>query len=194
MKQTIVLFVLLPIIVIAQNIEYVGSSSCKMCHNKDAKGAQYTKWKSSSHAGSFETLKSDKAVQIANEKGIKGNAWEVSECLTCHTTGFGKDGYEIKDESFWTPNVDDKLGNKAVKRMMGLQSVGCESCHGAGNKYKSKKIMVAVYTGEIDGSTVGLERVDEETCIVCHNDSSPTFKPFNFEERIEKIGHSIPGN
>lgn len=55
-----------------------------------------------------------------------------------------------------------------------------------------KKIMQAIHSGEIDGTTVGLELVNVETCAKCHNENSPTFKPFNFEERIEKIAHPIP--
>ena len=192
MNKIIILIIMFVSFITAQDFMYVGNSNCKMCHKKEDKGAQFSKWEASSHAHSFETLKSEQASQILNNKGIDGNAWETPECLKCHTTGFEKNGYEIKGEDFWSPAADNKAGKKAAKRMQGLQSVGCEACHGAGSKYKSKKTMLAIYNDDIEGLTVGLKIVNEETCKVCHNESSPTFKPFTFEERIEKIAHPIP--
>lgn len=192
MKNILTLIVMLTSILLAQDFDFVGNSKCKMCHKKEEKGAQFAKWEASRHANAFETLKSEKSAQIAKDKGLETNAWNAPECLKCHTTGFGDGGYEVMSESFWSPVVDDKVGAKAVKRMIGLQAIGCEACHGPGSKYKSKKTMQAIYSGEIEGSTVGLQPVNEETCTVCHNKTSPTFKPFNFEERSEKIAHPIP--
>ena len=31
-----------------------------------------------------------------------------------------------------------------------------------------------------------------ETCTVCHNDKSPTFKEFDFEKMAAKIAHANP--
>lgn len=177
---------------IAQDFEYVGVSKCKMCHNKTEKGAQYTKWLESPHAKTFETLKSDESATIAADKGISGNAWEAAECLVCHTTGFGNGGYEVKDADFWNPAADDKVGAKAVKLMKSLQSVGCESCHGPGSAYKSSKVKKAILAGEITAASVGLLEVSEATCLTCHNEKSPTFKGFNFEEKFAKIAHPYP--
>ncbi len=194
MNKIITLIIMFVSFITAQDFMYVGNSKCKMCHKKEEKGAQFSKWEASSHAHSFATLKSEKSAQIAAEKGIEGDAWKAPECLKCHTTGFETGGYEVKGDDFWNPTAEDKAGAKAVKRMAGLQAVGCESCHGAGSKYKSKKTMLAIYNGETEGSTFGLTIANEETCIVCHNESSPTFKPFNFEERIEKIAHPMPAS
>jgi hypothetical protein len=174
-----------------QNVK-CGNAKCKMCHKKVEAGEQYAKWAAGSHAGAFETLKSEKSSQIAKEKGIEGDAWKAPECLKCHVTGFGDGGYEVKCDGFWNPAAEDKAGAKAVKRMNGLQSVGCEACHGAGSKYKSSKTMKAIYAGEIDGTTVGLTKIDEKTCMVCHNEESPTYKPFNFKEKIKEVQHPIP--
>ncbi len=192
MRTTIFLLIICSTFLIAQDIKYVGNSSCKMCHKKVEKGAQYAVWEKSTHSQSYETLKSENAINIAKEKGFETDPWLTPECLICHTTGYNKGGYAIMDDSFWNPADDDKAGKKAVKKMKGLQNVGCESCHGAGSAYKSKKKMISIYNGEIEGSTVGLTNITEETCIVCHNEDSPTFKPFNFEERTEKIAHPIP--
>ncbi len=194
MKRTIIFIIGLSAFIMAQDFEYIGVSKCKMCHKKAEKGAQFSKWESSSHAGAFETLQSEKAAQIAKEKGIETEAWKASECLKCHTTGFCAGGYEVKGDDFWNPDPEDKTGAKVVKRMNNLQTVGCEACHGPGSAYKSKKTMLAIYTGEIEASSVGLLEVNETTCVACHNDESPTFKSFNYEEMLQKIAHPMPAN
>lgn len=192
MKKIIILVVVLTATILAQDFDYIGTMGCKMCHKKEEKGAQFSKWEASVHASAFETLKTDQATKIIQEKGITTNAWETPECIKCHTTGFGDGGYEIMDEAFWSPAADDRTAAKAVKRMSGLQSVGCEACHGPGSEYKSKKKMEAIFNGEIDGTTLGLINPGETTCKGCHNKNSPTFKSFIFDEYWEKIAHPIP--
>ena len=176
----------------AQDFKYVGNANCKMCHNKVEKGAQYTEWTTSVHAKAFETLKSEESAQIAKDRGIEVEAWKAPECLKCHTTGFGAGGYEVKCDDFWNPAADDKTGAKAVKRMKGLQDVGCEACHGPGSKYKSSKAKKAIVAGEITAESVGLLEINEATCTVCHNEESPTHKPFNYEERVAEFSHPNP--
>ena len=56
----------------AQDFEYVGAKKCKMCHNKDAKGAQYKQWASSVHAKAMESLSAEEAKD--------------PQCLKCHST------------------------------------------------------------------------------------------------------------
>lgn len=192
MKKLLIVVFGLAFFLSAQDFEYVGSSKCKMCHKKVEKGDQFSKWVASPHAKAFDTLKSEKSAQIAAEKGIEVEAWKAPECLKCHTTGFGAGGYEVKCDDFWNPAADDKAGAKAVKRMESLKGVGCESCHGAGSKYKSKKVKLAIDAGEIDAASVGLLEVNEATCVACHNDEGPTFKSFNFEERVAEIAHPYP--
>ena len=152
---------------------FVGATKCKTCHKKVEVGEQFIIWEKSTHAQAYQTLASDKAKEIAKEKGID-NAQEADECLCCHVTGHGV--------------AAEFLGPKYDK----TEGVGCESCHGAGTDYKKKKTMVAIMAGEIEGASVGLLTPDEKTCVGCHNDKSPTFKEFNFEEMLEKIAHPIP--
>ena len=40
----------------------------------------------------------------------------------------------------------------------------------------------------------GLQIPDEKTCINCHNDKSPTFKGFDFDEYYAIIAHPNPRN
>lgn len=49
---------------------YVGVQQCKVCHNKPSTGAQYTKWTEMKHSKAYETLKSDKAKELAQKRGI----------------------------------------------------------------------------------------------------------------------------
>jgi len=70
--------------------------------------------------------------------------------------------------------------------------VQCETCHGPGSDYKSIKIMkdkkLAVENGLI------IYDKPEQLCLNCHNEESPYFKGFNFNEMWPKIEHSIPKN
>jgi len=192
MKKVIITLLTLTVFILAQDFEYVGSARCKMCHNKAEKGAQFAEWEKSVHAKAFETLKSEESAQIAKDKGIEVEAWKAPECLKCHTTGFGAGGYEVKCDDFWNPAAEDKAGAKAVKRMKGLQDVGCEACHGAGSKYKSSKTKKAIIAGEITAASVGLLEVNEAICLECHNEESPTHKPFNYKEKVAEFAHPNP--
>jgi len=92
--------------------DYIGVKKCKSCHNKKSKGAQFTVWKNGTHANAFETLKTEKAIEVGKSVGLDGNPWESSECLRCHTTGYEKGGYEVKGEDFWTFDPKDKNAKK----------------------------------------------------------------------------------
>lgn len=190
MKKLIITFSISLGFLFAQ--DYVGIKKCKTCHNSKKKGAQFTIWENGPHSKAFETLKSEKALDVAKTAGIEGNAWESSQCLRCHTTGYEKGGYEIKSDDFWVFDKSDKKAKKAVKRMTGLQNVGCESCHGPGNDYKKKKTMVAITAGEITGESVGLWTPSEAMCVECHNQASPTYKEFIYDERIKEVSHPYP--
>ena len=102
---------------------YVGVDGCKMCHKKEATGDQYGKWSAGPHAGAYATLATDAAKETAAKAGVEGNPQEAAECLKCHVTAAG---------------ADAALLGKKYKLEDG---VGCESCHGAGDEYKSMKIM-----------------------------------------------------
>ena len=70
--------------------------------------------------------------------------------------------------------------------------VGCESCHGPGSLYKSNKVMKALAAGTQDAKAVSFLKGDEATCKTCHNEESPTYKPFKFAESWPKIAHPVP--
>ncbi|MFQ5599343.1 MAG: multiheme c-type cytochrome [Candidatus Krumholzibacteriia bacterium] len=150
--------------------KYVGVKKCGMCHKAKAKGNQLGKWEDSKHAKAFETLATEKALQFAKERGLDKPPQESDECLKCHVTGHGKPA-ELFEASF--------------KKELGVQ---CESCHGPGSDYKKMKIMkdreIAV--------AAGLVIPDEKTYKQCHNEESPAYKGFDFEERFALIAHPNP--
>ena len=69
--------------------KYIGASKCKTCHKKELIGNQYGAWEKSGHAKAFETLKGERAIAVAKEKGIAGPPSEAAECLKCHATAAG---------------------------------------------------------------------------------------------------------
>lgn len=151
---------------------YVGTETCGMCHKTEKQGSQLSIWKNSPHSKAFETLKTEKANQIATEKGFKTPAVETPECLKCHVTGY---------------NLDASMLGKKFKVEDGVQ---CETCHGAGSAYKDMKVMkdkdLAIKNGLLMNDKL------EKFCITCHNVESPTFVDMNIEEAWQKIKHTIP--
>lgn len=145
----------------------------------------------SDHAKAFQTLGGEKAKKKAAELGVAGNPQQAEACLVCHTTGFGED--------------NSRFGKK-FKISDGVQ---CETCHGAGSLYKKKKIMKKIFKergpdskGESPtAKETGSQRPTEKTCTQCHAKEitwkgktfkNPSYEPFEFKERAEKIKHPVP--
>lgn len=111
----------------------------------------YDKWKQSPHGHAFETLH-------------KAGKSDSEMCLKCHTVGFGESsGYKVQ---FNDPN---------------FQNVGCESCHGPGEKHiKSQR--------KTDIRGLGDDCpfcVIEQICQSCHDaENSPGF---NIHKGLEKV-------
>lgn len=163
--------------------DYIGSDKCKICHKKETAGQQYAIWTKGPHASSFETLKNDQSKEIAKKMGLTVAPEKAPQCLKCHVTGWGDGGYQLEV---------DPADKRGVKRNTDLARVGCEACHGAGKKYKSKKTMLGIYNGELKGEDYGLLPIIESSCTNCHNEESPTYKKFVFEERVKEIVHPVP--
>lgn len=134
-----------------------------------------------------------KACKVCHMGEKKGKMWEIwseskhatamasldttkgehkdPKCLKCHATGYGAGGYGAE--------------GMAEKD---LAAVGCEACHGAGSEYKTLKIM----KDHAAAVAAGLKEAGEAACKKCHNEESPTFKGFKFEEHWAKIAHKVP--
>ena len=79
---------------IAGGRKFKGTSFCAECHQEE-----YEDWKKSVHAGAYETI---------HELG----KYEESNCIDCHTTGFGYPG-----------------GFDNIETTPDMAGVGCEECH-----------------------------------------------------------------
>jgi hypothetical protein len=174
-RLLIILFVgcsLIATYALTQN-KYVGTKMCKACHNTEKMGKQYDVWSKTKHAEAYKTLMTDKANEIAKSKGISKPAAEAPECLECHAKP-----------------VDPKFADKGCDPKDGVQ---CETCHGAGSAYKNMVIMKdkakCIAAGMTDFKDTA---VIEKWCKTCHNEKSPTFKEFKFDEMWGKIKHPVP--
>ena len=160
--------------------QYVGASKCKACHLSKKKGEQFNKWKNGPHAKAFETLGSAKAKEVAANAGVKGEPQKADECLKCHVTAHGVDSTLIAD------SYDIKEG------------ISCETCHGPGSLYRKASVMnVKKYEANpkemlAQWKELGLIIPDEKLCKNCHNEKSPSYKPFKYKEFSEKIAHPNP--
>lgn len=158
-----------------EEYNYVGVSTCGMCHKKESSGAQLSKWEESAHSKAFKTLQTEEADKIAKDLGHGDKAAEAPACLKCHVTG-----YDLPEA-------------RLEKKFSMEDGVQCETCHGPGSEYKSMKIMkdhqLAVENGMTDFVN---DKAIQDFCVTCHNEESPTYKEFNFEEMWSKIAHPIP--
>lgn len=168
----VIAFLFAPLFSALSQPSYVGVKTCGMCHKSEKAGKQLSIWEGSKHSKAYEVLLTEKANQIASEKGFKTKAVETPECLKCHTSG------------------SDVDASKLEKKFKIEQGVQCETCHGPGSDYKSKKVM----ENKEDAVAKGLKLYEnpEDLCLTCHNAESPTYVDFNFAESWEKIKHNKP--
>ncbi|MBN1397475.1 MAG: cytochrome c family protein [Bacteroidetes bacterium] len=146
--------------------KYVGVNDCKLCHKGKKDGYQFEIWQKSKHAGAFKTLRSKQSEDIAKKMGLKKSAAESPECIECHAIN------------------DDKLKEDGVQ---------CESCHGAGSAYKSRKVMKNRESCAAAGmAEFKDEEAKKKSCESCHNKKSPTYKTFDFRSSWKEIEHPIP--
>ena len=77
------------------------------------------------------------------------------------------------------------LSCHSPNRKEGVSSVGCETCHGAGQFYSPEYVMKDAELARL----VGLVDPSEKMCRTCHDASSPSLSPFNFVEQLKAIDH-----
>ena len=102
-------------------------------------------------------------------ESLKGADATNPKCLKCHSTA---------------ASVDKSL----VASIKVEEGVSCESCHGPGSVYKSAAIM----KNQKMALTKGMILPEEKVCKQCHNEESPNYKGFNYEEYKAKIAHPNP--
>jgi len=152
--------------------KFVGTKACAMCHKAKDKGEAFVLWQKSPHAGAFKTLESEASKKIAKEKGLAVAPTEAPECLKCHVTGGGT-----------AKNVDKTFDMK--------EGVTCEACHGAASGYKTLHAKAENKAKAIAAGMIADEAA-VKTCTTGHNEESPTFKGFKYDEYWAKIAHMLP--
>jgi len=138
--------------------QYLGSASCETCHKEI-----YNSWKKSIHAKTFDLLPPKVRADKKKEASLEpGNDYRKDKlCMKCHVTGWGAGGYSFENPSdAW-------------------KGVGCESCHGPAEVYKSihlqdserreRKLKQAGLFKPLDKSGPG-------TCPGCHYDIDSPYK------------------
>lgn len=158
---------------------YIGAKGCKNCHKAEAKGAQFVKWEKDNHAKAWTVLGTDEAKKVGAKLGVD-NPQESPKCLKCHVTAYGETKKEFK------ASFDPKLG------------VQCETCHGPGEKHAKARFKEA--SKQKGGADKHIDIPDDEiikrpgfeTCLKCHNEESPSFKPFCFKKKRAEIAHLDP--
>jgi hypothetical protein len=131
--------------------KFVGSAKCATCHE-----ASYKVWKRSGHSHAMPTL-----------AGTNPPRQFDPECLSCHVVGWNGQGF-----------FPYESGYVSQKDTPHLTDVGCESCHGPGEKH-----VAAEAGGDLElqkklqkAMVVTLAEAENHTCRSCHDlDNSPDF-------------------
>ncbi len=144
--------------------KYVGSQKCQSCHEEE-----HRVWLRSRHASAWKSL-----TDVANPPRDFD-----PECVGCHVVGW--DGLQR------FPYVGGFVTAESTPHLL---NVGCENCHGPGEKHIAAELgddeaaMEAIRAGMRLGSSV------KTTCYSCHDaDNSPEF---DFDRYYPLIDHSVP--
>jgi len=165
----VLLLGLVPLTVQAQ---YVGARRCRPCHLPQGKS-----WEQSRMANAFELLKPGVAAEVKRSRNVDPNKDYTHDpnCLPCHVTGYEQPG-----------------GFVSLEKTPQLVGVQCEVCHGAGGGYLKPNLMSLQNKAykRADLMTAGLLTSSPEACKTCHNQKSPFYKPFVYEEHLKKGIHA----
>lgn len=118
----------------------------------------------SKHAKAFDLLKAGKKKSKKKKAGLDPDKDYTNDekCLPCHVTGYKKDG-----------GFTDSIST------VNMAGVGCESCHGAGSKYrrlhKDKSLNFTNSEATALGALYGSK--DKAVCERCHSHKDNPFKP-----------------
>ncbi len=148
----------------ATNGIYVGSKACADCHEPS-----YVVWRKSGHARAWNTLANiSKPARTFDP-----------ECIACHVVGWSPAEFLPYENGF--------MGEKETPQLI---DVGCESCHGPGEKHvtaeksgddATKNRFRKAVRMTLQGNTT------KKLCMECHDgDNSPDF---DFDKYWPKVEH-----
>ena len=141
---------------------YIGSQRCESCHAE-----AYEKWTSSRHAKAWTSLENSIPPRTSDP-----------ECIVCHVVG-----WDVKMKAPYEGGFLNPKDTPSLKR------VGCESCHGPGEKHVTAEL--GKDTAEQEkyrkAVRVTLEDSKKTHCVMCHDlDNSPAF---DFDTYWKKVEH-----
>lgn len=148
---------------------FLGARGCRDCHATASIGDQYGIWRRSAHARAFETLRTEAARRIARSLEIEDPSTDA-RCVKCHVTAW------------------DAPPERKVYGFRAADGVSCESCHGPGEGYAPREVMIDPEESRRQGLLVP----DRDACVRCHNAESPTYRPFDYEKALAAIAHPVP--
>ena len=136
------------------NGRFVGSQKCESCHEKS-----YDIWKKRGHAHAYNTI-----AKLDPPRNFD------PECVSCHVVG-------------WNPNkfFPYESGYQNQEKTPHLVNVGCEDCHGPGEKHAAAELSGSEALRQQLRKAMVLTQADAKKtqCLSCHDqDNSPEF---NFE-------------
>lgn len=155
-----------PTVIEGISAKYVGVAACKQCHSKPSAGfvqGPFGVWSNHLHSSAFESLGKPYAFAFAKKRRV-GNPQKDWRCAKCHTAALG-----ISDVRL-APTFRQEEG------------VGCEVCHGPGGDYLKPHTDPNFDRGKLAEMGFRVLRDMEERdkfCRKCHNELSPTYKPFD---------------
>jgi YVTN family beta-propeller protein len=145
--------------------KYTGVSTCASCHRGRSRGYQASKWRTSPHARAHAVLTTAQADEIAKKMGVKAEPSTAQECLRCHATGYLDPAGGVLDS--YAPS----------------DGVGCQACHGPGEKYSDPDVM----KDKKASKAAGLITPNRKTCLPCHEKAHG--KKFDFDKALKQIAH-----
>lgn len=155
--------------------KYIGVSECRECH-EDSTGAHprgaVAVWQDQLHSQAYKSLSRDYTLEIARRVRNVDDPTTDWRCLKCHVTAFGA------------------APSQLASTYRDSDGVGCEVCHGPGSEYAS----VDHGPSNAERYELGFKKLTnlderETLCRSCHNEASPTYKPFNVMAFSRDIRH-----
>ena len=150
------------------NGNFTASNKCETCHEES-----YKIWKKSFHSKAYDTL-----VKLDPPRNFD------PECVSCHVVG-------------WNPTrfFPYEGGFESQEKTPKLTDVGCDSCHGPGEKHIAAESGSNEALMEKYRKAVRLTKADAEKffCVSCHDgDNSPQFQFKTYWPLVEHYETSKP--
>jgi hypothetical protein len=164
----------------APAIHLAGTASCsaRSCHGGVGTLAEpdrpdvihqdeYTRWLAQDrHANAYQVLREEPSQQIARNLGLKKPPHEEPRCLACHTN---PEAAGLVAQRLLERSPDDPVAQRIREEI--TFGVGCESCHGAAEKWLVPHAQKKLTRQE--QKDYGLQPMDDLTtraltCVGCH--------------------------